>query len=251
MSQTPYSGFQPAGEQKAEVTARRRRSKRKQARVRLSKGQLIVLGVLLLTAFAALAADIVYSAKLSDIEAKHAQEQAELERRVWRTTVKNRDLITKYAAEYAVHPAYIAAIILNESSYDPDALSSVGARGLMQLLPSTGEWIAPKIGISAGTYNDDMLYDEDINVHMGTWYISYLSKKYDGDPILIACAYHAGAGNVTGWIEKYSSDGKHLTYDQIPYDNTRSYARKVVNSYAIYLTYYYPDERTDSVSDAS
>ena len=247
MSQSPYSGFQPVEKPKAETTARRRRSKKK--RPRLSNVQLIVLGVLTLLVVATLAADVIYSAKLTDIENQHKQEQAELERRVWRTTVKNRDLITKYAAEYAVHPAYIAAIILNESSYDPDAVSSVGARGLMQLLPSTGEWIAPKIGIS--DYNDDLLYDEDINIHMGTWYISYLSNKYDGDPILIACAYHAGAGNVAKWIENYSTDGQHLTYDQIPYENTRSYARKVVNSYAIYLTYYYPDGDSSSVSDAA
>ena len=229
---------------RAETRARRRRAAPKRRggrRARFSKPQIALL-CLLLCALAALGAvNVVYSARLADLDNRRAEEKADYERRVWRTTVKNRDIITKYAAEYAVHPAYVAAIILNESSYDPYAVSSADARGLMQLLPSTGEWIAPKIGISKSDYTADILYDPDVNVHMGAWYIGYLCGRYDGDPILIACAYHAGAGNVDSWISNYSSDGKTLTYDQIPYDNSRSYARKVVNSYAIYLENYYKD----------
>lgn len=201
--------------------------------------QLAVLCVLAAALAAVLAADLVYSARLSDLYDKRAQEKAEYERRVYRTTVKNRDLVTKYAAEYAVHPAYVAAIILNESSYDADAVSSAGARGLMQLLPSTGEWIAPKIGVH--DYTNELLFDPDVNIHMGAWYIGYLCDRFSGDPILIACAYHAGANNVDNWIKNYSTDGKTLTLDQIPYDNSRAYARKVVNSYAIYLENYYKD----------
>jgi len=229
----------------SDTHARRRRAgpkrPRKNRRAPFTGVQLAVLCILTAALMAVGAVNVVYSARLHDLEQKRAEEKADYERRVWRTTVKNRDIITKYAAQYAVHPAYVAAIILNESSYDPYAVSSADARGLMQLLPSTGEWIAPKIGISKNDYNADILYDPDINVHMGAWYIGYLCGKYGGDPILIACAYHAGAGNVDNWIKNYSTDGKTLTYEQIPYDNSRSYARKVVNSYAIYLENYYKD----------
>jgi len=237
LTQNPLHG-------QSDTQTRRRRAvpKRPQKRrARLTGAQITVLCILIAALAVVGAVNVVYSARLYDLEQKRAEEKADYERRVWRTTIKNRDIITKHAAQYAVHPAYVAAIILNESSYDPYAVSSADARGLMQLLPSTGEWIAPKIGISKNDYTADILYDPDINVHMGAWYISYLCQKYDGDPILIACAYHAGAGNVDNWIKNYSTDGKTLTYEQIPYDNSRSYARKVVNSYAIYLENYYKD----------
>lgn len=244
MNQTPYQSAPAPITQASAVRKRRAPSgkaapQRKKPPVKLAVWQLAVLICLALGIVAAMAVDLVYGAKLTDLNNQREQEKAEYDRRVYRTTVKYRDLITKYAAEYAVHPAYIAAIVLNESSYDPSAVSSANARGLMQLLPSSGEWIAPKIGLKS--YTDDVLYDAETNLRMGAWYIGYLSDKYDGDPILIACAYHAGAGNVDNWIKNYSTDGKTLTYEQIPYENSRSYARKVVNSYAIYRTHYYTD----------
>ena len=242
MSQSPITPGTPPITQ-ASVQRNRRSGhnakKRKKTFRKLAVWQIAVLLCLVFSSVAAVAADLVYGAKLADLNALREKEKAEYERRVYRTMVKYRDQITQYAAEYAVHPAYIAAIVLNESSYDPSAVSSADARGLMQLLPASGEWIAPKIGLK--DYTDDVLYDADTNLRMGAWYIGYLCDQFAGDPILVACAYHAGAGNVKNWIKNYSTDGKTLTYDQIPYENTRSYARKVVNSYAIYRTHYYTD----------
>ncbi|MBQ8081184.1 MAG: lytic transglycosylase domain-containing protein [Clostridia bacterium] len=184
---------------------------------------------------------LVNIARVADIEQAIAEEKAAYERRVYRTTVKNRDLVTKYAQEYGLRPAYIAAIILNESSYDPQAVSSVGARGMMQLMPDTGKWIAGRIGIKADDYHDDLLFDPDVNIHMGAWYLNYLSGLYQGDPVLVACAYHAGHGNVDAWLQRYSQDGRTLTIEEIPKSDTRAYAKKVVDSYAIYLENYYQD----------
>ena len=148
------------------------------------------------------------------------------------------DLIETYASRNGIEPAYVCAVIYRESHYDPTAVSSVGARGLMQLMPDTGTWWAGNLGLK--DYTSDSLFLPEVNIRLGVRYLRYLSEKFAGDPILVACGYHAGAGNVESWLKKYSSDGVTLTLDQIPMEDTRTYARRVMESYAIYLQYYYP-----------
>lgn len=101
-------------------------------------------------------------------------------------------------------------IILNESSYRTDAESSVGARGLMQLMPDTAEWIAGKLDVE--NYSFAMMYDAETNLRFGTWYLGYLGKLFQGDPTLVACAFHAGQGEVRGWLSDpaLSEDGVTL-----------------------------------------
>ena len=204
-----------------------------------SRPQRLTLLAALCCAVLCLAFFLVQSARLADQTRLMEEQQAAYERRVWRTTVRYRDQIIREAGQYGLRPAYVAAIILNESSYDPSAVSSVGARGLMQLLPDTGKWIAGKLGMS--DYTEDRLFDAETNLRLGTWYLNFLSDRYGGDPVLVACAYHAGHGNVDTWLTRYSRDGRTLSIDEIPMENTRSYARKVVDSYAIYLENYYQE----------
>jgi len=156
-----------------------------------------------------------------------------------RHTVAYRDAIEKYAAENDVHPAFIAAIILRESSYDPLAVSSVGARGLMQIMYNTYEFIHRKLDDGA-TFDD--MFDPETNIRYGCWYIGYLSKIFNGDPVKIACAYHAGPNNVKLWAMNYAPDGVNLTVDDIPMEDTQYYAGKVMNAYAIYFQHYYKDQ---------
>ena len=176
------------------------------------------------------------SARLA-VEKHYAQAQRELQDQINRHQVKYEDWIRYYSAEYQLDPAFVAAIIKTESDYNPKAVSNKNARGLMQFMPDTLEWVGPKFGISSKDLN--ALNDPEKSIRMGCYLLNYITKQFDGDPLLTACAYHAGWGNVDGWVDKYSSDGKTLTFDQIPYDNTRNYARKVLNSYAIYQQYYY------------
>ena len=222
-----------------------RHGTKKKRKLRLNAGQIILLLGLLLCAGMLAVFGAYYSSENQRIQSQYAEEAARAKQTIdsklnaFKNNTAIRSYIDEYSAEFHVHPAYIAAIILNESSFRTDATSSVGAMGLMQLLPSSGEWIAPKIGIY--DYTDDLLYDGKTNVHMGAWYLNYLSGKFDSDPILVACAYHAGAGNVQSWLSKYSTDGKTLTFDQIPYDNTRTYAKRVVETYDLYLRNFYPE----------
>ena len=150
------------------------------------------------------------------------------------------DLVTQYAAQQALDPALVSAVILCESSFDPQAESRLGARGLMQLMEDTAGWVAHKLGEDGEGYSFDRLYDPETNIRYGTWYLGYLSRRFDGDAKKIVCAYHAGQGNVDAWLKnpQYSSDG--VTLDVIPTEDTATYAGRVLRARDVYRKYYFP-----------
>ena len=131
---------------------------------------------------------------------------------------------------YNVEPELIASIINVESSYNPQAQSNKGAVGLMQVLPTTAEWVCNRIGRE---YKQDNLYDPSVNIQIGTYYIAYLIG-YFGDENLAICAYNAGMGNVKKWlgVVDYSSDGESL--DNIPFKETEKYLDQVLKNKSIY-----------------
>ena len=165
-------------------------------------------------------------------------------------SITYQSLIERYAAEYNLRPAFVAAIIRNESSFRTDAESSVGARGLMQLMPDTAEWIAGKIGDS--NYSFDHLYDAETNIRYGCWYLNYLSKLFRGDAVLVSSAYHAGQTTVTRWLsdKSISSDGVTIPVDKLPDGPTKQYAGRVTTSYGIYEALLYPNESAETAGAA-
>ncbi len=169
-------------------------------------------------------------------ERQEAQERYELT--VKSHQVRYRELIEKYAEEYNLNPAYVSAIIKQESSFDPRAVSSKGARGLMQFMPDTFDWVKKNCGYKSATFDD--IYQPEISIKMGCYLLNYITQKIGtDDPVLVACAYHAGWGTIPTWLQNYSTDGQKLTIAQIPKSDTRTYAGRVLNSYAIYLQHYY------------
>ncbi|MCI5772529.1 MAG: lytic transglycosylase domain-containing protein [Clostridiales bacterium] len=237
MSNYPAPQFEP--HRPAPAQRNRRAGRRHARRSGMPLWQVLVLCSLALGVALSAFSFARGAAQLGDLRAERQRAQEEYQTMVNRHIVKYRDLITYWSAVYDLNPAYVAAVIYRESHYDPDAVSRVGARGLMQLMPDTGSWMAEKAGLK--DYTDDALFDPETNIRLGCRYLNYLSGKFDGDPILVACSYHAGAGNVQSWLNKYSSDGKTLTLSEIPTDDTRPYAEKVVTSYAVYLQHFYPD----------
>lgn len=221
-------------------TPRRRRS---ESYVKVSRRRptvfpvrvVLVLFLLLIVAGLAL---MITRGSLSRLRDEREQAALEYDRLVARHTVRYREWIEKYALENGIEPAYAAAIILRESSYDPRATSSVGARGLMQVMEDTFNYVRRNLGES--TTFDDM-YDPETNIRYGCWYLGNLSRAFDGDPIEMACAYHAGPNNVKLWIMNYAADQKNLRLEEIPMEDTRYYAGKVYDAYAIYFQHYYPD----------
>ena len=149
------------------------------------------------------------------------------------------DLIARYAEEYNLRPAFVTAIILNESSFRTDAESNVGARGLMQLMPDTAEWIAGKLDMDY--FHFDFMYDAEMNIRFGTWYLGYLSRLFRGDPVSVASAYHAGQGTVASWLSdrSISPDGMTLPLENLPNGPTKTYAGRVTQDYGIYDALYF------------
>ena len=162
-----------------------------------------------------------------------------------------RALLEEQAAAFNLRPAFVAAIVRNESSFQPLAESSVGARGLMQLMPETAAWIARKLKVDG--FHFDRMWDPESNVRFGCWYLNYLSTLFQGDPVCVACAYHAGQGTVTAWLcdSLISEDGVTLSLARLPDGPTKTYAGRVIKAYGIYQKLYYEAPRPDAGADAS
>lgn len=153
-----------------------------------------------------------------------------------------QDEIEQYAAQYNLQPAFVTAIIRNESSFRTNAESDVGARGLMQLMPDTATWIAGKLDDTGYTF--DRMWDAETNIRYGCWYLGYLSRLFRGDPVLVSAAYHAGQTTVTQWLSDpdKSDDGVTLDLDALTDGPTKQYIGRVTQTYGIYQTLLYPDE---------
>lgn len=157
-------------------------------------------------------------------------------------SVTYQDAIEFYAAENNLQPAFVTAIIRNESSFRRDAESDVGARGLMQLMPDTSEWIAGKLDVE--NFSFDMMYDAETNIRFGCWYLGYLAKLFRGDPVLVTAAYHAGQTTVTRWLSdrSMSPDGRTIPLHNLMDGPTKTYAGRVTLAYGIYQALLYPEQ---------
>lgn len=144
--------------------------------------------------------------------------------------MKYNEEIEYYSKTYNVDGALIASISNAESSFNESARSAKGALGIMQLMPSTAQWVAQKIGID---YKEEFLYDANYNLQIGSYYLSYLIENF-GDKKLAICAYNAGPANVKSWLKnkQYSADGINL--DKIPFAETENYLNKVNKNYRYY-----------------
>ena len=151
------------------------------------------------------------------------------------------DSIVAYSRKYGQDPYLVAAIIRQESQFHPEAMSPAGARGVMQVMPATGEWIAQNIRLQG--FDRTKLFESDMAINLGTWYIAHLMKRFKGDPLLVAAAYNAGPEAVAAWI---SRSGGILERDEfveaIPFSETRGYVKKVLRNYFEYQRIY---DRTD------
>ena len=114
----------------------------------------------------------------------------------FRYPLRYEGIVVAHARNYRLDPALLAAVIYQESKFHADARSDRGAVGLMQLLPATAEGIAARTGGSRFVASD--LYDPELNVRYGAWYLRHLLDKYGSERIALA-AYNAGQANVDRW----------------------------------------------------
>ena len=193
---------------------------------------------------AALAAVIVWIMQVSyekqTLEVLDARARVEAQI-VQEHPLKYGDLISDKANKYNLHPAFVAAIILNESSFRPEATSNVDARGLMQLMDDTAGWIYEKMDDPTREYHFDDLYNPEINAEYGCWYLNYLSNLFYGDPVLVAAAFHAGQGEVRNWLNDstYSRDGRSIRLEEMIDGPTKRYVTRVLDDFAAYKRLYF------------
>lgn len=147
-----------------------------------------------------------------------------------------RNHITKYSKEFDVDPYLIAAIINVESRYDSMAESTKEARGLMQIAPSTGKWASEVLEIEG--YLEEDLFEPELNIRIGSWYISRLLMEFDNNIENVILAYNAGSGNVKKWLnnKEYSLDTRSV--HNIPFKETEDYIFRVKDSYKVYKKVY-------------
>lgn len=148
----------------------------------------------------------------------------------------HRAIIEKYAAQYNVDPLLVVAVIREESKFLPQSESHKGAKGLMQLMPSTARWIAQSIGDK--TYRDEDLLIPEKNIQYGTWYLASLEKEFYNDTTLVIAAYNGGRGHVQEWIKTEQIDPEHIRLQDIPFKETRDYVGRVLKSYQKYIKLY-------------
>ena len=141
-----------------------------------------------------------------------------------------------YGAEYGIDSRLILAIIRAESTFDPECLSSSGAKGLMQIMKATYRDIQKDLRLQED-YED--LNNGEFNVSCGTYYLNWLSRQLSGTEQIVA-AYNGGIGNVRKWLknEAYSADGKTLIVENIPNEGVKNYVNKVMQYYKEYCERY-------------
>ncbi len=145
------------------------------------------------------------------------------------------EYVTQYCENYSVPEDLVYAVIKTESGFDPDATSRAGAKGLMQLMPDTLDWLSRLLDEEKPTGE---ITDPETNIKYGTYYLRHLYDRF-GDWNTALAAYNAGHGRVTRWLadNNYSDDGKILKV--IPIDETKNYVNRVNDARNHYKEIYY------------
>ena len=141
-----------------------------------------------------------------------------------------KDLTVRYAAQADVDPAWVYGLIRQESRFVMGAQSSVGAQGLMQVMPATAREIAGKIGMSSSE-----LYTMDGNIRMGTWYMADAKRRLQNNEVMATAGYNAGPGRARNWQASSPLEGA-IYAETIPFTETRDYVKKVMTNATYYAS---------------
>lgn len=199
------AGSTPAARGRLHPAARRRASRRRSALI------IGMLGTALIAAVIALKPTVDDAIKEITLPLRH------------------EDVIRQQARDKNLDAALVAAVIYRESKFR-DVTSSAGAKGLMQILPSTAQFIAHRSGGTQFEVRD--LADPQINISYGSWYLRYLLDRYDGNEVAAVAAYNAGHERIDDW------GGKALTLEDIRFAETEDYARDVMDKRGEYRDKY-------------
>ncbi|MEA5508575.1 transglycosylase SLT domain-containing protein [Crocosphaera sp. UHCC 0190] len=144
--------------------------------------------------------------------------------------------IMKWSQDRKLNPLLVTSLMRQESRFEPEIKSPVGATGLMQVMPATGEWVANKINLKKYS-----LKNPNDNVNLGTWYLNYTHEEYQNNSLLAVASYNAGPGNVAKWMRQYKVSDPDAFVEKIPFKETRGYVESVFGNYWNYLRIYNPE----------
>lgn len=139
------------------------------------------------------------------------------------------------SAEHGLDASFVAALIRQESLFDPVATSAVGARGLMQVMPELGARLARSLGYPV--WDPVLLYQPDVSLQLGTYHLQELAEMYQ-EPVHILAAYNAGASRVERWSTRRGVEDPEVFAERIPFAETRGYVRAIQRNQDIYRTLY-------------
>ena len=141
-----------------------------------------------------------------------------------------------FSRKYALDEFLVYSLIREESHFDKEAVSVSDARGLMQLLPSTALEAAPKAGLS--NFQASQLFSPDINLDLGCYYLSWLLSIFEGNFAVSLAGYNGGPTSAKTWYEKNGSLDIDEFVEEIPFEQSRNYVKKILRSYAAYEAVY-------------
>lgn len=154
-----------------------------------------------------------------------------------RFPVSYNNAVFKEAKRRAIDPAWVYAVVRQESAMMPFVRSHVGAVGLMQVMPQTGKEIANQLQLSH--YDTSQLLKPETNIHFGSYYLHQAFKEFDHNPVLATAAYNAGPHRIRKWTSMPGEVDADIWVDTIPFDETREYVRRVM-AYSVFY-----DQRLD------
>lgn len=146
------------------------------------------------------------------------------------------ELVIAEAQANALDPLLLFAVILQESLFEPQATSWAEARGLTQVVPSTGEWIAAHLGWPE--YRSEDLDKPYVNVKFGAWYLAYQIQDFDGNVFAALTAYNAGPGNAIRWLSAENGSDNDLFVEGITFAESRLYIERIYEHYFAYNALY-------------
>jgi soluble lytic murein transglycosylase len=146
-----------------------------------------------------------------------------------------RELVDRHREAGGNPPYYLYAIMQKESGFDPHTVSYADALGLLQMIPPTTRRVVKALGM---TYTDDLLFDPESNIKLGSWYIGHLFHKFGGQVPIAASSYNAGPGATMRWLRANGHRPIDEYQELVSHDQARGYGMKVTETYARYLYLY-------------